>query len=62
MAAFKGAADVGAHALETDIHLSRDGVVVLSHVRSLTLSTQLWQSILTSKTGPDSETLLRHAG
>lgn len=32
MKAFQGAVDVGAHALETDIHLSNDGVVVLSHV------------------------------
>jgi glycerophosphoryl diester phosphodiesterase len=32
MGAFKGAVEVGAEALETDIHLSRDGVVVLSHV------------------------------
>jgi phosphatidylglycerol phospholipase C len=32
MGAFKGAVDVGADALETDIHLSSDGVVVLSHV------------------------------
>ncbi|OAP54856.1 hypothetical protein AYL99_11304 [Fonsecaea erecta] len=29
--AFKGAVEVGAHALETDIHLSKDSVVVLSH-------------------------------
>ncbi|GJC89207.1 phosphatidylglycerol phospholipase C [Colletotrichum liriopes] len=29
--AFRGALDAGAHALETDLHLSRDGVVVLSH-------------------------------
>ena len=34
MGAFKGAADVGAH-IETDVHLSKDGVVVLSHVSSL---------------------------
>jgi len=33
MGAFKGAVDVGAHAIETDLHLSKDGVVVLSHVR-----------------------------
>lgn len=33
MAAFRGAVDVGAHAIETDVHLSSDGVVVLSHVR-----------------------------
>ena len=32
MAAFKSAVEVGAHALETDIHLSKDGEVVLSHV------------------------------
>lgn len=32
IAAFRGAADAGADALETDLHLSRDGVVVLSHV------------------------------
>ncbi|KAK5412867.1 hypothetical protein LTR20_006425 [Exophiala xenobiotica] len=31
MKAFKGAVEVGTHAIETDIHLSRDGVVVLSH-------------------------------
>jgi phosphatidylglycerol phospholipase C len=32
MGAFVGAVEVGAHAIETDIHLSKDGVVVLSHV------------------------------
>jgi phosphatidylglycerol phospholipase C len=32
LAGFKAAVDVGAHALETDIHLSKDKVVVLSHV------------------------------
>ena len=32
MGAFKGAVEVGAEAIETDIHLSKDGVVVLSHV------------------------------
>jgi len=31
MGAFKGAVTIGAHAIETDIHLSKDGVVVLSH-------------------------------
>lgn len=35
MAAFKGAIDVGAEALETDVHLSKDGVVVLSHDATL---------------------------
>ena len=32
MGAFHGAVKVGAQAIETDIHLSKDGVVVLSHV------------------------------
>lgn len=32
MSAFKAAVDVGAHAIETDVHISKDGVVVLSHV------------------------------
>ncbi|PBP17807.1 putative glycerophosphoryl diester phosphodiesterase, partial [Diplocarpon rosae] len=35
MGAFKGAVEVGAHAIETDVHLSKDGVVVLSHDASL---------------------------
>lgn len=29
--AFRAALEAGAHALETDLHLSKDGVVVLSH-------------------------------
>ncbi len=32
MSAFAAAIKAGAHALETDIHLSKDAVVVLSHV------------------------------
>lgn len=35
MAAFRGAVEVGAHGLETDLHLSADGVAVISHVSSL---------------------------
>jgi glycerophosphoryl diester phosphodiesterase len=35
MGAFKGAVEVGAEALETDIHLTKDGIVVLSHVSIL---------------------------
>lgn len=35
MGAFKGAIGVGAHAIETDIHLSKDGVVVISHDATL---------------------------
>jgi phosphatidylglycerol phospholipase C len=38
MASFKGAVAAGAHAIETDLHLSKDGVVVLSHVSSLPTS------------------------
>lgn len=33
MAAFQGAVEIGADALETDIHLTKDDVVVLAHVR-----------------------------
>lgn len=32
MGAFEGAVKIGAHAIETDIHISKDGVIVLSHV------------------------------
>lgn len=32
MRSFRGAVEVGTHAIETDIHLTKDGVVVLSHV------------------------------
>ena len=32
MGAFQGAVKAGAHAIETDIHLTKDDVVVLSHV------------------------------
>lgn len=35
MAAFRGAVAVGAHALETDVHITKDEVVVLSHDPSL---------------------------
>ncbi|KAI1980978.1 hypothetical protein LOZ53_005775 [Ophidiomyces ophidiicola] len=35
MNAFKHAIDVGANAIETDVHLSRDGVVVLCHDSTL---------------------------
>ncbi|KAI2625816.1 PLC-like phosphodiesterase [Hypoxylon sp. NC1633] len=35
MLAFRAAVEVGAHAVETDLHLSKDGVVVLSHDGSL---------------------------
>ncbi|OKP06951.1 hypothetical protein PENSUB_6134 [Penicillium subrubescens] len=32
LAAVQGAVQAGTHALEIDLHLSRDGVLVLSHV------------------------------
>lgn len=32
MGAFRGAVQAKAHAMETDIHLTKDDVVVLSHV------------------------------
>lgn len=35
MAAFTAAVAAGAHAIETDLHLSSDGVVVISHDRTL---------------------------
>lgn len=31
--AFEDAVDVGAHALETDVHLTKDDLVILSHVK-----------------------------
>lgn len=35
MESFRRAVEVGAHAIETDLRLSRDGVVVLMHVSSI---------------------------
>lgn len=35
MGAFRGAVDVGAHAIETDVHITKDDVVVLSHDATL---------------------------
>lgn len=37
MRGFEAAIAVGADALETDLHLSKDGVVVLSHVSNYCL-------------------------
>ena len=34
MGAFVGAAECGAHAIETDVHMTKDEVLVLSHVRA----------------------------
>ena len=44
ISAFEDAVEAGAHALETDLHLTRDGIVVLSHVSTLSnfkISSQL---------------------
>jgi glycerophosphoryl diester phosphodiesterase len=35
LAAFAGAIEIGAHAVETDVHITKDGVVVLSHDNTL---------------------------
>ncbi|KAL8766102.1 MAG: hypothetical protein Q9209_007000 [Squamulea sp. 1 TL-2023] len=35
MAAFRGAVEAGVHAIETDVHLTKDAVVVLSHDATL---------------------------
>ncbi|KAI4143230.1 MAG: hypothetical protein L6R39_004655 [Caloplaca ligustica] len=35
MGAFRGAMEAGAHAIETDVHLTKDGVAVLSHDATL---------------------------
>ncbi|KAF7947203.1 uncharacterized protein EAE97_004452 [Botrytis byssoidea] len=32
MGAFRGAVEIGAHAIETDLHITKDGVLVISHV------------------------------
>jgi glycerophosphoryl diester phosphodiesterase len=61
MASMQGAVQVGSHALETDIHLTKDGVVVLSHVR-LSASQVADHKKLTTNPGPDAQTLLRQTG
>ncbi|KAL3427124.1 glycerophosphoryl diester phosphodiesterase [Phlyctema vagabunda] len=35
MGAFRGAIEVGAHAIETDLHITKDGVIVLAHDATL---------------------------
>ncbi|PSR83923.1 PLC-like phosphodiesterase, partial [Coniella lustricola] len=35
MGAFRGAVEVGAHGIETDVHLTRDNVVVIAHDKDL---------------------------
>lgn len=46
MGAFRGAIEVGAHAIETDLHLSKDDVVVISHVSSAACRTYEHKCIL----------------
>ena len=41
--AFAAAVAAGAHALETDVHLTRDDVVVLSHVSFTELGRPLYE-------------------
>lgn len=48
MKSFQGAVEVGTHAIETDIHLSKDNVVVLSHV-SCSLITPPMPLLMASK-------------
>ena len=46
MGAFMGAVKAGAHAIETDIHMTKDEVVVLSHVSSdFVASNSYWLTI-----------------
>lgn len=61
MAAFRGAVEAGAHAIETDLHLSKDGVVVLAHVRNRpTQFCPFSPTILTFPSGPLLKTHLWH--
>ncbi|KFY04275.1 hypothetical protein O988_00887 [Pseudogymnoascus sp. VKM F-3808] len=46
MAAFEGVVKVGADAIETDVHLTKDGVVVLSHDKTLKRCFGLDQNII----------------
>lgn len=70
MAGFRAAVSVGSHALETDLHLSSDGVVVLSHVIiplsstfHLTMDSYLTRWLMEDDEGgmigPYAETMLR---
>lgn len=66
MGAFEGAVSVGAHAVETDLHMSSDGVVVLSHVSHHHQLGYMWKKRKSKKdlwrlmyvTGPQSEEVL----
>ena len=52
MGAFRGAVAVGADAIETDVHITKDDIVVLSHVReSFAAMTWLLLTSLLYRTG-----------
>ena len=59
MSAFTHAVTVGSHGLETDLHLSKDGVVVLSHVRRRSIFVGYRIAVLTCGIGSIAETLFR---
>lgn len=59
MGAFKGAVEVGTHAIETDVHLTKDDVVVLSHV-SPDISTALYRRwLIIRRMQPSSDALVK---
>lgn len=60
MGAFEGAVEFGAHALETDLHLSNDNVVVISHVCRGSSITALNSSTDPGVIGCYVETMLWH--
>ncbi len=44
MSAFIGAAASGVHAIETDLHITKDEVLVLSHVSATAIGYRSWES------------------
>jgi glycerophosphoryl diester phosphodiesterase len=60
MSAFTAAVEAGAHAIETDVHLSKDDVVVLSHVRSFVC--KQFCHVDSERSGSHIETVFREAG
>lgn len=58
LSAFKGAVEADSNAIELDLALSKDDVVVISHVRQLGIYISTVYSVLT-RTGRIAETLLR---
>ena len=64
MGAFIGAVKAGAHAIETDMHLSKDGVAVLSHVSRdcLNMFDAKGSARLMLLTGRNAQEMLRKRG